>query len=179
MTDHRAHRGDESRSSAVADGRTAPSTLSVSSPSTTANDRIGPVEVYRLDRGTARRQAHVAARDGEGEFGVCGRVDDDVDRHGMARVSRAGPARRRRSSAPPSSTRTTTMPGGTSSPITERMAFAQSPVTANASKTGRQGEAGPPEEVGELLVAPVPRTSLEEPVVVGKRLDCLGRHIQR
>ena len=141
--------------------------------------QITTVEIDRLDCGTARAHAHFVAGDGEGEIGIRGRVDDDVDGHHVPRDRG---------------------PGGSdvglqpSTFIDPHYDDARWDILANDRTDGfrpvtggregvedraEQGVAGPPKEVGELLVAPIPRAFIKELAVVGQRLDHLGRQTQR
>ena len=156
VTDHRAHRGDESRSSAAADGRIAPSTLNVSSPSTTVNTGSAPsrsIVSIAAPRGPTRtsRPATVSERSAS----TAESTTTSIATVCPAIAGRAGPMSARR--PPPSSIRTTTMPGGTL--VADHRTDGLRPVAGLRDRfedRSEQGEAGPPEEVRELLVAPVP-----------------------
>jgi hypothetical protein len=148
-------------------------------PQRNVEGRIGAVEIHRLDGSPARAHAYLPPGDGEAEIGVRRRVHNHVYRHGAPRYRR---------------------PGGTNLGaqhplladanhddtgrdfVSDHRADCASPVAGlrhRLEDRAQHGEAGPPEEVRELLFAPVPPMLTHESAVASQRLDHLRRQVKR
>jgi hypothetical protein len=124
---------------------------------------IGNVEVDRLDLGPGRGHLNFAIGNSEEEFAVHGGVDHDVYRHGLARYR--GPGRPDVGVEPPALV-DPQHDDARRNVVADHRADGLRPVARirdRVEERAEQGEAGPPEEVRELLVAPIPPPLVEEP----------------
>ncbi len=139
---------------------------------------VEPVDLHHLDRGPARRDGHRPAADDEADrTGGARGVDDDVEGHRPARDGQ-----RRRAEPDVDHVPDVEHHQPRRGRVAGEAADGGRPVAAGRAERGRQvaetGEPREPEELGQVLVPPVPVAHGGEGAVVGERLDRRRREVE-